>query len=239
MRSPVRKEVNDMRTELARKLAASTAAGALGVLLIAAPALAQGQQRENRAGAQAGGEMRGGGSEMRGGGEMRGGAQVRGGGGQGELRGSSRARVDAGTRSNLRAEGSVRTRGDVRVQSRRDGVRSRADLRVRDRADTSIRAGVSTDRRIASRDDWRFRGDRFRDRTAFSVGIGASDPYYSYGYDDGYYAYGAAEPYAPRGYGDGYYAYGAAPGCTCAPGGAYAASWDSGWRGHRWGFSAW
>ena len=132
----------NMRTELARKLAASTAAGALGVLLIAAPALAQGQQRENRAGAQAGGEMRGG-------------AQVRGGGDQGELRGSSRARVDAGARSNLRGEGNVRTRGDVNVRNRADvnlrnrgdvRVQSRRDARIRGTTDTNIRAGISTDR---------------------------------------------------------------------------------------------
>jgi hypothetical protein len=237
----------NMRTEIARKLAASTAAGALGVLLIAAPALAQGQGRDNRGGPQAGaaagggGEMRGGGgAEMRGGGgEMRRG-QARGGG---EMRGNGGARVDAGTRSNLRAEGNVRTRGDVNVRNRSDvRVQSRRDARIRGTADTNIRAGISSDRRVAYRDDWRFRGDRWRfgDRGAsFSVGVGISDPYYAYGYDGGYYSYAASEPYVRRGFGDGYYAYGAAPGCTCAPGAAYAASWDTGWRGHGWGFSAW
>jgi hypothetical protein len=243
----------NMRTEIARKLAASTAAGALGVLLLAAPALAQGQSRENRAAPQAGGEMRGGaqgggGGEMRGraqgggGGEMRGGAQVRGGG---DVRGSGRTRVDAGTRSNLRAEGNVRTRGDVRVQGRDGNVRNRADVRVRDRVDTNIRTGIRSDQRTAFRDDWRGGNDRwrYRDRGAsFSVGVGISDPYYAYGYDDGYGAYAAAEPYAyggyaRRGYGDGYYSYGAASGCTCAT--PYASWNNTGWGGYRSGFAAW
>ncbi|MBX9776936.1 MAG: hypothetical protein K2Y71_21365 [Xanthobacteraceae bacterium] len=229
-----------MTNKIARKLAASTAAGALGVLLIAAPALAQGQGRDGpQAGvsAGAGGEMRGGG-QMRGGGEMRGG-QMRGGG---EMRGNGGARVDAGSRSNLRAQGNVRIRDDVRVQGRRDG--SRADVRIRDRGDANIRAGFRSDRHVAWHGDWRG-GDRWRYRnrgTSVSIGFGFSEPYY--GYDDGYYAYGAAEPYAYRGYrnayhGSGYYSYAATPGCTCAPGGAHVGWNNPGWGGHSWGFAAW
>ena len=101
------------------------------------------------------------------------------------------------------------------------------------------------DQRTAFRDDWRGGNDRwrYRDRGAsFSVGVGISDPYYAYGYDDGYGAYAAAEPYAyggyaRRGYGDGYYSYGAASGCTCAT--PYASWNNTGWGGYRSGFAAW
>lgn len=222
-----------MRTDLARRLAASTAAGALGVLLVAAPAFAQGQPRENRAAPQAGSEMSGGRGEMRGGDQVRGNAEVRGQIRSGRTERGTRA--DVNTRSNLRAEGTVRNRGDVRVQTRRDA-------RIRSNVNTNVRADIRTDRRQTFSTDARWRDDRwrFRDRgPSFRVGVGISDPYYAYGYDDGYSSYAAAEPYAYRGYGDGYYSYGAAPGCTCAPRGAYTASWDNGWRGRGWGFSAW
>ena len=118
-RNPVRKEVNDMRTELARKLTASTAAGALGVLLLAAPALAQGQPRSERGAPQAGETVRGGG-EIRGGGEMRRSGRTERG-----------MQVGADTRSNVRAnvEGNIRTRGDVRA---------RGDVRVRSNVDSNV-----------------------------------------------------------------------------------------------------
>jgi hypothetical protein len=239
-----------MRTELARKLTASTAAGALGVLLLAAPAVAQGQPRSERGAPQAGETVRGGGEtrgsgQVRGGGEMRGSGQVR---GSGEMRGSDQVRssgterrtqVNADTRSNLRAnaQSNARSRGDVRVQTRRDA-------RVRGSTDTNLRADIRTDRRQAWSGDTRWRDERYRDRgSSVRVGIGTSDPYYAYGYDDGYGAYAAAEPYAyegyaRRGYADGYYSYGAAAGCTCAPA-PYASTYGTGWGGHRWGFAAW
>jgi hypothetical protein len=243
-----------MRTELARKLAASTAAGALGVLLLAAPALAQGQPRENRGAPQAGETVRGGG-EMRGSGQVRGGGEMR---GSGQVRSGGterRTQVNADTRSNLRAnaQSNVRSRGDMNVRSRDDvRVQSRSDARVRGSANTNLRADIRTDRRQAWSGDARWRDERwrYRDRGAsFRVGIGTSDPYYSYGYDDGYGAYAEGEPYAyaepyayegyaRRGYADGYYSYGAASGCTCAP--APYASWNNtGWGGRRSGFSAW
>jgi hypothetical protein len=238
-----------MRIEIARKLAASTAAGALGVLLVAAPALAQGQPRENRAAPQAGETVRGGG-EMRGGGQVRGSGEMR---GSGQVRSSGterRTQVDADTRSNVRAnaQGNVRSRGDMNARSRSDvRVQTRRDARVRGSTDTNLRADVRTDQRqawsdVRSRDErW-----RYRDRGAsFRVGIGSSDPYD--GYDDGYGygAYAAAEPYAyegyaRRGYTDGYYSYGAASGCTCAP--APYASWNNNntdWGGRRSGFATW
>ncbi len=247
-----RKEVNDMRTELARKLTASTAAGALGVLLLAAPALAQGQPRSERSAPQAGETGRGGG-EIRGGGEMRGSSQVRGGGemrGSDQVRGSGterRTQVNADTRSNPRAnaQSNARSRGDMNVRSRGDvSVQTRRDARVRGSTDTNLRSDIRTDRRQAWSGDSRWRDERYRDRgPSVRVGIGTSDPYYAYGYDDGYRAYAAAEPYAyegyaRRGYADGYYSYGAAAGCTCAPA-PYASTYGTGWGGHRWGFAAW
>jgi len=226
----------DMRTERARKLMATSAAGALGVLLLAAPAFAQGQARgEDRGRLQAGENIRGG-SEMRSGGEMRGTGQVRG------TRTERDMRVDADTRSN------VRTNAESRVRTRAD-VRTRSEVRVRGNVNTNVRAGIRTDRRQAWNGDVRGRdaGWRYRDRgTSVRVGIGFSDPYYAYGYDDGYYndgyyAYGAAaEPYAYRGYSsDAHYSYAASPRCTCAP--SPYASWNDagwGWGGDRRGFAA-
>jgi hypothetical protein len=203
-----------MRTEIARKLMATTSAGALGVLLLAAPALAQGQDRgEGRGGLHAGQNVRGS-DQMHSTGQVRGGQTERG------------VRVRADTRANVRTnvEGNVWTRNDVRV---------------RGNANTNVRAGIRTDRREAWSGDVRSRDARwrYRDRgTSVRVGVGLSDPYYTYGYDDGYYAYGAAEPYAYRGYSsEAYHSYAASPGCTCAP--APYASWNNtgwGWGGGRW-----
>jgi hypothetical protein len=213
-----------MRTEIARKMTATTAAGALGVLLLAAPAFAQGQPRGEGPGAPQAGETVRGSGEIRGGGEARGGRSERG------------MRVGADTRSNVRVnvEGNVRSRGDVRARS---------DVRVRGNVNSNMRTGIRTERREARSGDmrWRDEGWRYRDRNpSVRVGIGVSDPYYAYGYDDGYYSYAAAEPYGYgyRGYSDAYYSYGAAPGCTCAPA-PYASGYNAGWGGHRGGFSAW
>lgn len=242
-----------MRRAMTQKLMATSAATLLSVLL-AMPASAQGQDREGRGGTQAGQSqnMRGGGGEMRGGnqGEFRGDRTQRGAQAGGRVRGQAATEGTIGRRGNLQQQ--TRVRGDARIRSD-NNVRIRGDRSARIRGDADVRIRGDNNVRTSFRGD-RWRGDdwRFRDRTRVSVGVGFSDPYYSYGYsspsyaygyDDGYDAYAAAEPYAyRRPFVGAYGSFAASPGCTCAPGayGAYATTYDSGWGwGSSWDRGRW
>lgn len=219
---------------IVRKLMATTAVGAIGMLLVAAPASAQGQVREGRGGVQAN-------ETVRGGADTRGSVNAR---GSVESRGSMNVRDSADTRG-ARNERGARAGSDARMRVSADtqaGVRTRNDVRVRANVNANTRTVVRSERRQVWNDNVRYRDGGARVR----VGVGYAEPYYSYGaYNDGYYAYGAAEPYAQyeprRGYSDSYHSYAASPGCTCAP--APYAAWDRGDRWHRGGigigFSAW
>jgi len=223
-----------MRRAMTQRLMATSAATLLGVLL-AMPASAQGQDRQDRqgrGGMQAGENMRGGG-EMRGGnqGQFRGNAQ-------GEVRGG-RAERGAQVRGRASTEGTIGRRDNLQRQTRvRSDARVRADSNVRIRGDNNLRIRDDSNIRTSFRDDRRFRDRRFLDRgTSVNIGVGFSDPYY----DDGYYAYGAAAPYGyRRPFVGAYEGYAAAPGCTCAPGayGASAATYNWGW-GSSWDRGGW
>jgi hypothetical protein len=229
---------------MTRKLMNTTAVGVLGILLMALPASAQGQMRgEGRGGAQSN-------ETVRGGGEMRGSPNMR---GSAEMRGSADARGRDEIRGG-RAERGMRAGADTRTHVRantRERARTRDNVRVRADVNTSVRSGIRADRRHAWNDNVRWRNDNWRHRdnwryrdggTRVRVGIGYSEPYYSYGaYDDGYYASGYSEPYAQRGYADSYYSYAASPGCTCPSSAPYAA-YDTDYRwgnGFGVGFTAW
>jgi hypothetical protein len=233
---------------ITRKLTVTTAVGMVGMVLVAVPASAQGQVRgEGRGGVQAN-------ESVRGGAETRGSVNSR---GSADTRGSFNARGSADTRG-ARSERGARAGADARVRARADTsgrVTTRNDVRVRANVNTNARTVVRSERDQAWNDNVRYRDGGARVR----VGVGYSDPYYSYGgYDDGYayggyndgygegyYAYGAAAPYARyepyRGPTDSTYSYAASPGCTCAP--APYAAWDGGGRWRRGGigigFSAW
>jgi len=149
-----------------------------------------------------------------------------------------------------RAERGTWARSDTRTHIRanvRERTRSREDVRVRADVNTNVRARARGDRQHVWNDNtrtdsWRYRDNwRYRDGgTRVRVGIGYSEPYYSYGaFDDGYYAYGNPEP-TYRGYSDSRGSYAASPGCTCSP--APYAAYDTSYKwgsGSGIGFTAW